>query len=64
MTDPVWRLEGPLGEDGSKSVRFFRARDREQAAAAFGLKVEDVRLRIRRVRHPEKIGPQQTRRRS
>jgi hypothetical protein len=61
VTEPVWRLEGPLGEDGRRTTRFFRAPDRERAAAAFGLKVEDVR--IKRLRPGEKVGPQGTRRR-
>jgi hypothetical protein len=61
VSDPVWRLEGPVGEMGRRAVRYFRAPDRERAAAAFGLRPEDVR--IRRVPSGEKIGPQQTPRR-
>ena len=59
--DPVWRIEGPVGEWGRKATRFFRAPDRASAAAAFGVRPEDVR--IRRVRSDETIGPQPARRR-
>jgi hypothetical protein len=61
VSDPVWRLEGPVGELGRKAVRYFRAPDREQAAAAFGLRPEEVR--IQRVGSGEKIGPQERARR-